>query len=109
MTRPIRRRTGSSAAATRPSWRRRSAFDDAVRGAELLDHLLAERQRRAAVEEASHRGPGEKRPERGAVAAEALEQAVAQLLAGGRAERGGEPPADPERVDALTRGPGLDQ
>src|SRR4051812_8800464 len=101
MTRPTRRRTGSSAAATRPNSRRRSALDDALRGAQIPDDLLAERQRRAAVEEAGDGGPGEERPERREVAAEAPEQPVAQLLAGGCAERGGEPSADLERVDAL--------
>src|SRR5689334_4996565 len=109
MTRRIRRRIGSSAAGTRPNWRPRSALDDALGAAQVLDDRLAERERRAPVEVAGHGGASEKRPERREVAAEALEQPVPQLLAGGRAERGCEAATDLERVDALALRPGLDQ
>src|SRR5690242_16311415 len=109
MTRLIPRRTGLSAAATPTTWSRRSGLDDSMRPAQILDDLLAQGQRRPAVEVAGHGGSGEKRPERRQVAPEALEQPVAQLLAGGRAERGGEATADAKRVDALALGPGLDE
>src|SRR5262245_4257162 len=109
MTRPTRRRTGSSAPATP----RRSPPPSGQRGrassVQVAADLFGELEGGPAVEERRDDGTRQQGPERRQVPPEATHQTVAQLVPGGRTEDGGDAAAWDEQVHPSPPSPCLQQ